>query len=182
MRGSRRAGICGWVALAAVALTGCGAAPPLAESAGDRSEVAERGPARATTPPPARAVTRCDAVRPTAMGGGILSPTLVAALFDDAAAALSEATCDCARAFGIGAGTRVRVATVLVPGRGAIERAEAAMESAESDARDWRGFQGCLDAQARAASLPVHVIGSDVVPDPDPTDERVAMTIRIDVR
>ncbi|WP_236516811.1 hypothetical protein [Sandaracinus amylolyticus] len=43
---------------------------------------------------------------------------------------------------------------------------------------------GTLDACVASARLPVHVIGSDVRPDPDPTDARVVMSVvvRVDAR
>lgn len=163
--------------MVAVVLAGCGGvgAVPVEETTAVPEAEAETGAETEAALP-----DHCVA-HTAAAGNGVLSAELVRAIVGETSSAVADVTCTCARAHGVYAPARIRLRVVAVPGRGALDQASAAYESGDHQPRDWRGFQSCVEREVRAAELPVHVIGSDVVPDPDPTDERVFLPVWIDL-
>jgi hypothetical protein len=149
----------------AILIAGCGAAMPAP------------APVLPAAPAP-------DAWRPRACVADA-PPTLrpiFAPIRDEAAPEVARVACGCAADHGVYAPGRIVVRVTLVPGQGRVAEAIPRAAGGARDSDDWVGFGACLARELGALSLPIHVIGSDVLPDPDPTDERVVLPIGIELR
>lgn len=151
----------GRYAVGMVALAGCATATPAAPEV--------------SSPRPAAPLARECAVEPPGRGGGVLSAALVGALHDESASILAEAICECADGLAAPLPGVVRAIALLVPGRGELLEVRPLEDAAHVIVDTDGALDACVAERASRARLPVHVVGSDVVPDPDPTDERVVM-------
>lgn len=105
----------------------------------------------------------------------MLAPELVGALHDESAPVIASAICGCADALGAPLPEAVRTSATLVPGRGELREVRPLVDLGGVIVDTDGALDACVVERATSARLPVHVIGSDLLPDPDPTDERVVM-------
>lgn len=145
--------------------------------------VALAASACASVPPPTPAspAARQCSVAPAAPGG-VLSAALVRTLHDESAPVIAHAVCACADELGVASlPSAVRTSAILVPARGAIVDVRPLADAAGVIVDTEGTLDACIARRAASARLPAHVIGSDVQPDPDPTDERVVMSVFVHV-